>query len=34
MKTLFDLREKQNDEIYEGIGKLYDEPLKVVRLGQ
>ena len=34
MKALFDLREKQNDEIYEDIGKLYDEPLKVVRLGQ
>jgi len=33
MKTLFDLREKQDGEIYEAIANLYDEPLKVVRLG-
>jgi multimeric flavodoxin WrbA len=33
MKTLFDLREKQDGEIYEAIQKLYDEPLKVVKLG-
>lgn len=32
MKTLFDLREKQDGEIYGEIQKLYDEPLKVVRL--
>lgn len=32
MKTLFDLRVKQDDEIYENIQKLYNEPLKVVRL--
>jgi hypothetical protein len=33
MKTLFDLREKQDGEIYEAIQDLYDEPLKIVRLG-
>jgi multimeric flavodoxin WrbA len=33
MKTLFDLREKQDGEIYEAIQKLYDKPLKVVSLG-
>jgi multimeric flavodoxin WrbA len=33
MKTLFDLRETQDGEIYEAIRNLYDEPLKVVRLG-
>ena len=33
MRTLFDLREKQDGEIYEAIQNLYDEPLKVVRLG-
>lgn len=33
MKTIFDLREKQDGEIYESIRNLYDEPLKVVRLG-
>src|SRR6056297_1838018 len=32
MKTLFDLRTKQNNEMIEAIGKLYDEPLKVIRL--
>ncbi len=32
MKTLFDLRDKQDAEIYEVIQNLYDEPLKVVRL--
>lgn len=34
MKTLFDLRDKQDDDIYESIQNLYDEPLKVVRLGE
>ncbi len=33
MKTIFDLREKQEDEIYEAIQNFYDEPLKIVRLG-
>ena len=33
MKTLFDLRENQNDELIEAIRNLNDEPLKVVRLG-
>ena len=33
MRTVFDLREKQDGEIYEAIQKLYDEPLKVVGLG-
>ncbi|WP_243141212.1 NAD(P)H-dependent oxidoreductase [Alkaliphilus pronyensis] len=33
MKTVFDLREKQDGEILEEISNLYDEPLKVVRLG-
>ncbi len=33
MKTLFDLREKQDDQLIEAIRNLYDEPLKVVRLG-
>jgi len=32
MKTVFDLRVKQDDEIYEDIRNLYDEPLKVVKL--
>ncbi|WP_070000973.1 flavodoxin family protein [Cellulosilyticum sp. I15G10I2] len=32
MKTIFDLRERQDNEIYEIIQSLYDEPLKVVRL--
>ena len=32
MKTVFDLREKQDSEIYEAIRNLYNEPLKVVRL--
>jgi len=32
MKTVFDLREKKDGEIYEAIRNLYDEPLKVVRL--
>lgn len=30
---MFDLREKQNGEIYEAIGNFYEENLKVVRLG-
>lgn len=34
MKTLFDLREKQDGEILEAIQTLYDEPLNVVRLGE
>lgn len=34
MKTIYDLREKQDSEIYEAIQNLYDEPLKVVRLGE
>ena len=33
MKTVFDLREKQEDVIYESIQKLYEEPLNYVRLG-
>lgn len=33
MKTVFDLRENQDDEIYEKIKNLYDEPLKILRLG-
>ncbi|PKM87174.1 MAG: hypothetical protein CVU87_10185 [Firmicutes bacterium HGW-Firmicutes-12] len=33
MKTLFDLRAKQDGELIEAIQNLYDEPLKVVRLG-
>lgn len=32
MKTIFDLREKQDGELHEAIQNLYDEPLKVVRL--
>ncbi|MDF2615290.1 MAG: hypothetical protein K0S71_3076 [Clostridia bacterium] len=32
LKTIFDLREKQDDEVYKAIQNLYDEPLKVVRL--
>ena len=32
MKTLFDLRENQDGEIYEAIQNLYTEQLKVVRL--
>jgi len=32
MKTIFDLREKQDGEIYEAIQNLYDGPLKIVRL--
>ena len=32
MKTLFDLRANQDGEMIDVIGKLYDEPLKVVRL--
>jgi len=33
MKTIFDLREKQDDGMYEAIQNLYEEPLKVVKLG-
>ncbi|WP_236884335.1 NAD(P)H-dependent oxidoreductase [Clostridium botulinum] len=32
MKTIFDLREKQDGEVYEAIQNLCGEPLKVVRL--
>ncbi|SFB17004.1 NAD(P)H-dependent oxidoreductase [Clostridium frigidicarnis] len=32
MKTIFDLRENQDGEVYEAIQNLYGEPLKVVRL--
>jgi hypothetical protein len=33
MKTVFDLTEKQDGEIYDAVQNIYDEPLKVVRLG-
>ena len=33
MKTLFDLREKQESEMYDAIENLYDEPLNIVKLG-
>ncbi|SCY21315.1 NAD(P)H-dependent oxidoreductase [Alkaliphilus peptidifermentans] len=33
MKTLIDLRVKQDDEMIETIRNLYDEPLKVIKLG-
>ncbi|MCR3922663.1 MAG: hypothetical protein NUK65_09140 [Firmicutes bacterium] len=33
MITLFDLRAKQAGEIYEAIGNLYEEPMKVVSIG-
>ncbi|BAQ12968.1 flavodoxin family protein [Clostridium botulinum] len=32
MKTIFDLRGKQDGEVYEAIQNLYGEPLKIVRL--
>lgn len=32
MKTIFDLRENQDGEVYEAIQNLYGEPLKIVRL--
>lgn len=31
MKTLFDLRVSQNQETYETIQNLYEEPLKIVQ---
>lgn len=34
MKVLIDLRQKQDGEIYEAIQNLYDEPLKVINLGE
>ncbi|MCC5912227.1 MAG: flavodoxin family protein [Clostridiaceae bacterium] len=34
MKTLFDLREKQDSEMIEAIQSLYEKPLKVVGLGE
>ncbi|MDW7678506.1 MAG: hypothetical protein SCK57_12670 [Bacillota bacterium] len=34
MKTLFDLRENQENEIIEAIAKIYAEPLEVIRLGE
>jgi multimeric flavodoxin WrbA len=33
MKTVFDLRQKQDNEIIDAIRNLYNEPLNVVRLG-
>jgi len=33
MKTLIDIREKQDGKFIEAIRNLYDEPLKVIRLG-
>jgi multimeric flavodoxin WrbA len=33
MKTLFDLREKADSEIYEAVQNLFDEPLKIIKLG-
>jgi len=33
MKTLFDLREKTDSKTYEGIQNLFDEPLKIIQLG-
>lgn len=33
MKTMFDLREKENGGIYEAVRNLYVEPVEVVRLG-
>ncbi len=32
MKTLFDLRENQDNDIYEAIQKLFVEPLKIVNM--
>ena len=34
MKTLFDLREKQDGELYEDIQNLYGEQLQIVKLGE
>lgn len=34
MKTIFDLREKTDSEIYEAIQNLFDEPLKIIKLGE
>lgn len=33
MKTVFDLREKQDGEIYRAIQNFYDGPLNIVKLG-
>ena len=33
MKTLFDLREKTDCEIYESIKDLFDEPLRIIKFG-
>ncbi len=33
LKTIFDLRKKQEDEIYQSIEKLYGESLNIVKLG-
>lgn len=33
MKTLFDLREKTDDELYENVQNLFDEPLKIINFG-
>src|SRR5690554_4803127 len=34
MITLFDLREKQNDELYIEIQSLYDEPLNIKKFNE
>lgn len=34
MKTLIDLREKKDSGMYEAVQNLYDEPLKIIRLGE
>lgn len=34
MKTIFDLREKQDSATYENVKNLYGEPLKIVQLGE
>lgn len=34
MKTIFDLREKTDGVIYEAIHDLFDEPLKIIKLGE
>ena len=33
MKTLFELREKTASTFYEDIQNLFDEPLKIIKLG-
>ena len=34
MKTVFDLRGEEDDEIYGALRNFYDEPLNFVRLGE